>query len=76
MDHAKTVLLNETRTRREDAVFTECTLEHDATGALYHILFNANGMDYECYVNAMTAEVPGLFSEPEQEMKKDMNICA
>ncbi len=76
MEHAKAVLLHETHTRKEDATFAECALEHDATGALYHILFNANGMDHECYVDAVTAEVLGLLSEPEEEVRLSAEICA
>lgn len=76
MENAKAVLLHETRTRREDATFTEGMLEHDAIGALYHILFHGNGMDYECYVNAVTAEVLGLLSEPHEEATVYAAACA
>ena len=52
--------------RREDAEITFCQLEHDAQGALYHILFDACMLCYECYVDAETLEVRGVFSEPAE----------
>ena len=76
MENAKAVLLHETRTCTEDVTFIEGVLEHDVTGALYHIVFNANGMDYECYVDAVTAEVLGLFSEPQEETCLSAEACA
>ncbi len=76
MEHAKAIILHETRTLSSDAVFTDCALEHDANGALYHIMFGANAMEYETYVDAVTGEVLGLFSEPQEEASLCEQVCA
>ena len=61
---AEKAVLAYNQIRREDAEFTFCKLEHDAIGDLYHIMFDACMLCYECYVDARTLEVRGMFSAP------------
>ena len=61
---AKNAVLAYNNIRREDAEFTFCQLEHDAQGELYHLIFDACMLCYECYVDAKTLEVRGVFSAP------------
>lgn len=65
-DAAKEAVLAYNQIRREDAEFTSCKLEQDAQGDLYHITFNASMLCYECYVDAKTLEVRGVFSAPTE----------
>ena len=63
---AKKAVLAYNHIRREDAEFTFCRLERDAQGDLYHIVFDACMLCYECYVDADTFEVRGVFSSPTE----------
>ena len=78
---AKKAVLAYNHIRREDAEFTFCQLEHDAQGELYHLIFDACMLCYECYVDAKTLEVRGVFSAPtniyaESIAETSMFFCA
>lgn len=73
---AKEAVLTYNEIRREDAEFLFCQLDHDPRGDMYHIVFDACMLRYECYVDAVTAEVLGMFSSPEEPEPAIVSVCA
>lgn len=75
-DAAKTAALAYNEIRLEDAEFLFCQMDHDPRADMYHIVFDACTLRYECYIDAVTAEVWGMFSEPAETEPAVAFICA
>lgn len=75
-DAAKEAVLAYNEIRKEDAEFRFCQLDHDPRGEMYHIIFDACMLRYECYVDAVTAEVLGMLFAPEESAPAIVSVCA